>query len=261
MIAHPTQPVALTIAGSDSSGGAGIQADLKTFAVLEVTGTSAITAVTAQNMRGVSGIHAVPPQLIAQQIASVAEEFEIKAIKTGMLGNSATVEAVVEALADLRAPQSTTLVVDPVMVATSGAILMDSTGINAVRNGLLKVADLVTPNLNEAAILLDTLPATTEAEMAHQARALLATGALAVLLKGGHLGDASAPPKEASDVLVTDAEEQWFRAPFIVTDNTHGTGCTLSAAITAERAKGTPLATAVARGKAFVTDALKKGAV
>ena len=242
-------PVALTIAGSDSSGGAGIQADLKTFTVLGVYGASALTALTAQNTRGVAAIHAVPPRFVVQQIDAVAEDLKVSATKTGMLNDRSTVLAVAEAV---RRHDLHPLVVDPVMVATSGDLLLEPDAVAAVRDVLLPLADVVTPNLAEAARLLSTSPAKSEAEMEAQARALLTLGAKAVLIKGGH-GEGA----EAVDILVAvKAAPQRIAAPRVATHNTHGTGCTLSAAIAAYLASGAPLVEAVTRGKKFVYAAL-----
>jgi hydroxymethylpyrimidine/phosphomethylpyrimidine kinase len=246
-------PIALTIAGSDSSGGAGIQADLKTFTVLRVYGASALTALTAQNTRGVTAIHAVPPEFVAQQIDAVATDLKVGATKTGMLNDRATVLAVVEGV---RRHGLNPLVVDPVMVATSGDMLLEPDAVEAVRAALLPLADVITPNLAEAARLLGTSPAAGVAEMEAQARALLALGPKAVLLKGGHGKGA-----EAIDVLVTrDTAPVRLAMPRIDTPNTHGTGCTMSAAIAAYLAKGESMAAAVQAAKRFVHAALVAGA-
>jgi hydroxymethylpyrimidine/phosphomethylpyrimidine kinase len=242
-------PIALTIAGSDSSGGAGIQADLKTFTALGVYGASVITALTAQNTRGVSAIHAVPPKFVAQQIDAVAEDLSIGAIKTGMLNDRDTVLAVA---AGIRRHKLHPLVVDPVMVATSGDLLLAPDAIAAVRDALLPLADLITPNLAEAARLLDQPIAADEIDMRAQGDALLALGPKAVLIKGGH-----GTGTEASDILVLrDAPAERISLPRIDTLNTHGTGCTLSAAIAAFLARGEPIAAATAAGKQFVHAAI-----
>lgn len=247
------QPVALTIAGSDSSGGAGIQADLKTFTALGVYGASVVTALTAQNTRGVSGVLGVPSAFIVRQVEAVAADLDVRAVKTGMLGDAATVAAVAAILArHSLGPR----VVDPVMVATSGDVLLEHDAIEVVRHVLLPLADLATPNLDEAAKLLVRPVARTIAEVEAQAVSILALGPRAVLLKGGH-GDGD----QAVDVLVTAAGHKWHLAlPRIDTRNTHGTGCTLSAAIAAFLALGLPLDEAVRRGKAFVWQALTHGA-
>lgn len=242
-------PIALTIAGSDSSGGAGIQADLKTFTVLGVYGASVLTALTAQNTRGVTAIHSVPPQFVGAQIDAVAGDLRIAATKTGMLNDRDTVLAVVEAV---RRHGLAPLIVDPVMVATSGDLLLKADAVDAVRRALLPLADLITPNLAEAARLLDAPLARNEQEMEAQGRALLALGPKAVLVKGGH-GETA----EAVDILVAaDAPPVRLARPRIDTPNTHGTGCTLSAAIAAYLARGEERAAAVSLSKHFVHTAL-----
>ncbi len=222
--------VALTVAGSDPSGGAGIQADLKTFSALGVYGTAVLTALTAQNTRGVTGVHPVPAAFVAEQVATLLDDVTVHATKTGMLGTADVVLAVAAALAGRAAGP---VVVDPVMVATSGDRLVDDDAVVAVREVLLPVADLVTPNVPEAAALLDVLPARTADELPDQARALLELGPRAVLLKGGHLGGA-----ESVDVLATPDGILTFVRPRIATTATHGTGCTLSSAIAALLARG-----------------------
>lgn len=248
----PPVAIALTIAGSDSSGGAGIQADLKTFSALGVYGASVLTALTAQNTRGVTAVHAAPPSFITTQIEAVMDDLDVRAIKTGMLATRATVEAVVAGLSRWRALP---LVVDPVMVATSGDTLLDADAIESVRRVLIPCAEVITPNLPEAARLLDGPVARSEPEMAAQGRALLALGPRAVLIKGGH-GEGA----EAIDLLVDSTGVTRLARPRVATRNTHGTGCTLAAAIAALRAKGAPLHEAVARAKHFVWQALEAGA-
>jgi hydroxymethylpyrimidine/phosphomethylpyrimidine kinase len=246
-------PIALTIAGSDSSGGAGIQADLKTFTVLGVYGASVLTALTAQNTHGVEAILAVPSAFVTQQIDAVAGDLRIVAVKTGMLNDRATVLAVV---AGVRRHALRPLVVDPVMVATSGDMLLQPDAVDAVRRELIPLADIITPNLPEAARLLELPVAADEREMEAQAHALLALGAKAVLLKGGHGGG-----DEAVDLLVMrDAPPVRLGLPRIDTRNTHGTGCTLSAAIAAYLACGESLEQAVVLAKRFVHAALVAGA-
>ena len=247
-----TPPIALTIAGSDPSGGAGIQADLKTFTVLGVYGASVITALTAQNTRGVSGVYKVPAAFIAAQFDAVTSDLAIRALKTGMLGDEETVLTVAGLLSRSKLCP---VVVDPVMVATSGDMLLAPDAITAVRSQLIPLADLITPNVPEAATLLGVAHARTDAEMAEQARALLDFGCRAVLLKGGH-GDS----RDAIDYLVTLSGLQRLLRPRIATRNTHGTGCTLAAAITAGLAEGHGLDAAVARAKEFVWQALRSGA-
>jgi len=244
-------PIALTIAGSDSSGGAGIQADLKTFSAFGVYGASVITALTAQNTRGVTAVEPVTPAFVVAQIGAVLGDLEVGAIKTGMLANAAIVEAVAGAL---RGGERRPLVVDPVMVATSGDSLLSPDAVEAVRRELLPLATLLTPNLPEAARLLQTGEAASEAEAVAQARALRGLGSAAVLLKGGHGGGDT-----AVDILCDDGGIRRFARPRIDTPHTHGTGCTLSAAIAALLAQGAGLAEAVERAKTYVWQALEAG--
>jgi hydroxymethylpyrimidine/phosphomethylpyrimidine kinase len=245
-------PIALTIAGSDPSGGAGIQADLKSFSAYGVYGASVITALTAQNTTGVSGVFAVPSEFIAAQFHSVTSDLAVSAIKTGMLGDAETVELVAHLLAET---PGVPVVVDPVMVATSGDVLLAPDAIQSVRRDLIPRALLITPNIPEAAKLLDVPPARSEAEMFAQSEALMTFGCGAVLLKGGHVAGV-----DASDVLFDGTEHHVMRRPWIDTRNTHGTGCTLSAAIVANLALGLSLRDAVAAAKTFVWNALKSGA-
>jgi hydroxymethylpyrimidine/phosphomethylpyrimidine kinase len=241
-------PIAVTIAGSDSSGGAGIQADLKTFSALGVYGASVIAALTAQNTRGVQGIHDVPPEFVTQQIDSVFSDLSVGAVKIGMLSRPETIEAVADGLARHRARN---VVLDPVMVATSGDRLLAPEAIDALRKRLIPAALVITPNLPEAAALLDQAVARSEDEMRTQGERLLALGATAVLIKGGH-GEAP----ESVDILVERLGTTRLPAPRIATRNTHGTGCTLSSAIAAGLAKGLSLHDAVAAAKAYVTAAI-----
>ena len=243
-------PIALTIAGSDSSGGAGIQADLKTFAALGVYGASAITALTAQNTQGVDAVLVVPPDFVARQIRVVARDLDLRAVKIGMLATAEIIEAVAE---QLKALEGIPVVLDPVMVAASGDVLLDEDAIETLRTVLLPRATLITPNLPEAAKLLDQDEAKDESAMRAQAEALRALGAQAVLIKGGH---ADCP--EAVDILVDGEGELRLTAPRVATENTHGTGCTLSSAVAAELAKGASLREAVTRAKAYVTQALQR---
>jgi hydroxymethylpyrimidine/phosphomethylpyrimidine kinase len=238
--------VALTVAGSDSGGGAGIQADLKTFAALGVYGTCAITAVTAQNTLGVRGLHPLPPVVVAAQIAAVREDFSVAVAKLGMLAGAAIAEAAFPAL------EGVPIVYDPVMVASSGDPLIGEGFVDAIKSWLPRVA-LLTPNLAEAARLLGTEPAETEAQMVAQGRALLALGPEAVLMKGGHL------PGRAVDMLVTTSGARRFSAPRIDSRNLHGTGCVLSSAIAANMARGLDLADSVERAKAFTRRAIENG--
>jgi hydroxymethylpyrimidine/phosphomethylpyrimidine kinase len=252
MQAEPaTIPIALTIAGSDPSGGAGIQADLKTFTVFGVYGAAVVTALTAQNTRGVQAIETVSPAFIAAQMESVLSDLDVRAAKTGMLADGATVNAVAM---QLRAANGVPLIVDPVMVATSGDILLAPEAIATLKAELIPLAMLVMPNLPEAARLLDMPEAREELEMAEQGRAILALGAKAVLIKGGH---GNGP--EAVDILVREAGVERLASPRIDTPHTHGTGCTLSAAVTALLASGASLTDAVRLAKAFVWDGLVHG--
>jgi hydroxymethylpyrimidine/phosphomethylpyrimidine kinase len=247
MSARPAStPVALTIAGSDSSGGAGIQADLKTFCAFGVYGASVVTALTAQNTQRVVAIEAVSPQLVAAQLEAVLADLDIAAIKTGMLANASIVEVVARRL---RAGPPRPLVVDPVMVASSGGALLAEGGLAALRDMLLPLATLLTPNRPEAAVLLGTREATTEAEAVVQAKALRALGCRAVLVKGGHASG------EAVDILC-DGEIQRFARPRLASHHGHGSGCTLAAAIVALIAQGVGLAQAVERAKSYVWQAL-----
>ena len=240
-------PIALTIAGSDSGGGAGIQADLKTFQAFGVFGTSALTAVTVQNTRGVSGVHAIPVDVVQAQIAAVAEDLPPAACKTGMLATAELVRAVA---ASIRAHHLPNYVLDPVMVATSGDPLLAADAVRTIVEELLPLAALVTPNLPEAAILVGER-VDDEAGMRHAARALVEMGAGAALLKGGHLaGD------ELADVLYDGREWRVWRRPRIDTPHTHGTGCTLSAAVAAGLAHGRPLARAVDDALDYVARAI-----
>ncbi|MCZ8184837.1 MAG: bifunctional hydroxymethylpyrimidine kinase/phosphomethylpyrimidine kinase [Beijerinckiaceae bacterium] len=240
--------IALTIAGSDSGGGAGIQADLKTFSALGVYGASVITALTAQNTLGVQGIHDVPAEFVSRQIRSVLEDIPVNAVKIGMLSVPVTIEAVADSLA---AGYSGPVIVDPVMVAASGDPLLTEAAVATLVGRLLPRADLLTPNLHEAARLLGEPMAESVAAMEAQGRALLALGPRAVLMKGGHGSGA-----EAIDVLVTPAGLKAFAAPRIPSRNSHGTGCTLSSAIAAGLAKGQALEEAVGAAKAYVHAAI-----
>lgn len=244
--------VALTMAGSDPSGGAGIQADLKTFTVLGVYGASVITALTAQNTLGVTGVLAISPDFIGQQIDAVASDLNVAVVKTGMLGDTATVMAVTHGIAR---HGFKTVIVDPVMVATSGDVLLSPDAIDAVRLQLIPMASLITPNLHEAAKLLGTSVAVNVSQMEEQGRRLLDLGPGAVLIKGGH-----ATGDQAIDVLVTGKSLAHISAPRVETRNTHGTGCTLSAAIAAYMAQGVNLEEAIRNAKRFLTEALAAAA-
>ncbi|HEY6024589.1 MAG TPA: bifunctional hydroxymethylpyrimidine kinase/phosphomethylpyrimidine kinase [Pseudolabrys sp.] len=239
---------AVTIAGSDSSGGAGIQADLKTFAALGVYGASVITALTAQNTRGVSAIHDVPAGFITTQIDAVFSDLDIAAVKIGMLSQAAAIDVVAQGLDRHRAKN---VVLDPVMVATSGDRLLAPDAVEALRALLIPRALVITPNVPEAAALLERTPARSELEMEAQARALLELGARSVLIKGGH-GEGA----ESVDLLVDATSVTRFAATRIATRNTHGSGCTLSSAIAAGLARGLDLKTAARDAKSYVTAAI-----
>ena len=241
-------PIAVTIAGSDSGGGAGIQADLKTFSALGVYGASVITALTAQNTQGVSAIHDVPAHFVAAQIDAVFSDLNVNAVKIGMLSQLVVAATVA---AGLDRWKQTHVVLDPVMIATSGDRLLAPAAIEVIKRDLMPRALVITPNLHEAAALTEEPLARDEDEMRAQAEKLLAMGAQAVLIKGGH-----APWPEAVDLLVTPSAAARLTAEKVETENTHGTGCTLSAAIAAGLAKGHRLAEAVADAKSYVTQAI-----
>ena len=247
-VTQRSTPIAATVAGSDSSGGAGIQADLKTFAALGVYGASVITALTAQNTRGVAAIHDVPASFVTKQIDAVYSDLGVAATKIGMLARAEIVSAVADGLRRFGAAN---IVLDPVMVSTSGTRLASPDAAAAMKSELFPLALVVTPNLEEAAALLGEAVAADEAAMARQASSLMRLGAAAVLVKGGH-GAGS----ESVDILVDAAGVARFPAPRIATRNTHGTGCTLSSAIAAHLAKGLPLREAVSHAKAYLTGAL-----
>ena len=245
-------PRVLAIAGSDSGGGAGIQADLKTFSALGCYGMTAITALTAQNTLGVRAIHSVPAAMLRDQIDAVVEDIGVDAVKIGMLHSSGIVRTVADAI-DRHALRG--VVLDPVMMSTSGARLIDDDAQAVLVRELFRRAALVTPNLDEAALLVGR-PLASEADMEAAAHEMLAMGAPAVLLKGGHLAG-----ETVSDLLLQhDAQPRWMRAPRIATGNTHGTGCTLSSAIAAHLALGAELPQAVELARAFVREALAAGA-
>ena len=242
-------PKALTVAGSDSGGGAGIQADLKTFSAFRVFGMSVITAVTAQNSVGVTGVHNLPAEFVALQLDVVLDDFGADAVKLGMLSTAPIIRAVAERLA---AHGQTRVVLDPVMVAKSGAPLLQPDARAALLEVVLPLAEVVTPNLHEAAVLAD-MSVKTEIDMEEAARRIHARGPRHVLVKGGHLADS------ATDLLYDGHAFTRFPAPRLDSANTHGTGCTLSAAIAAALAHGTPLVAAVGEAKAYVTAAIREG--
>jgi hydroxymethylpyrimidine/phosphomethylpyrimidine kinase len=244
-----TIPIALTIAGTDPSGGAGIQADLKTFSALGAYGATVITALVAQNTMGVRSIHDVPPQFIAEQMASVFDDLDVKAVKIGMLSRPEVIETVA---AGLDRYEAKTVVLDPVMVAASGDRLLVPEAIEALRTLLIPKALIITPNMPEAAALLDAPLAENEADMIAQAETLMELGCRAVLVKGGHgLGPQSV------DILISDEGLSRFPARRVATQNTHGTGCTLSSAICAELAKGRSLTESVSAAKAYISAAIE----
>jgi hydroxymethylpyrimidine/phosphomethylpyrimidine kinase len=243
-----TIPIALTIAGSDSSGGAGIQADLKTFAAFGVYGASVITALTAQNTQGVTGIHQVPADFVTAQIDAVFGDLDVKAAKIGMVAERSVIDAIAAGLARW-SPRH--VVLDPVMVATSGDRLLAPDAIEALRSKLIPRAVLITPNLPEAAALLDEPVALSEAAIQGQGKRLLAMGCGAVLIKGGHGQGA-----ESIDYFITHDGVIALAAPRIATKNTHGTGCSLSSAIAAGLAKGDALETAVRSAKIWISAAI-----
>ncbi|HZB02425.1 MAG TPA: bifunctional hydroxymethylpyrimidine kinase/phosphomethylpyrimidine kinase [Actinomycetota bacterium] len=245
---RPPRPRALTIAGSDSGGGAGIQADLKTFSALGVFGMTAITAVTVQNTKGVARYEELPASIVADQIRAVAGDIGVDAAKTGMLASAPIVRAVAEAVEEMRIPN---LVVDPVFVSKHGHLLLEDDAVEALRRSILPLAALVTPNLPEAAGLSGRAVETRE-DMRRAADAILGLGASAVLVKGGHLQG-----PVASDLFADGGAEAWIEDERIDTAHTHGTGCTLSSAIAAHLAMGDALADAVRAGKAFVTEAIR----
>jgi hydroxymethylpyrimidine/phosphomethylpyrimidine kinase len=242
-------PVALTIAGSDPSGGAGIQADLKTFSALGAYGTSVITALTAQNTVGVTRVHVVPTDFVTQQLETLVADVRLDVIKIGMLANAEIVAAVRDFL--LRHDHVDHIVLDPVMVATSGDRLLDDDAIQAVRD-LLPLASIITPNIAEAAALLNTRPASTLPEMRRHAVALQESGARRVLIKGGHRDSG----QEAVDLLLDVDGEELLRGPRIDTVNTHGTGCTLSSALAALRPQRDSWLEAAMDAKSYLTAAL-----
>ena len=242
-------PKALTIAGSDSGGGAGIQADLKTFSAFRVFGMSVITAVTAQNSVGVTGVHNLPPAFVEQQIDAVLGDFGTDAVKVGMLSTSAIITAVANRL---KASPGAPIVLDPVMIAKSGAALLEPAAQSALVKEMLPLAEVVTPNLPEASALAG-MPVTTEAEMEEAARRILALGPRRVLVKGGHLAG------DATDILWDGRRLTRFPGPRLASSSTHGTGCTFSAAIAAGLARQQPLADAIREAKSYVTAAIREG--
>ncbi|MCX0246266.1 bifunctional hydroxymethylpyrimidine kinase/phosphomethylpyrimidine kinase [Streptomyces drozdowiczii] len=247
-ITTPVPPRVLTVAGSDSGGGAGIQADLKTMLALGTHGMSVLTAVTAQNSLGVQGAWELPPEAVRAQYRSVVDDIGVDAVKTGMLASAPLVETVAELLADTAAP----VVVDPVGVSKHGDPLLAADALESVRTKLLPVATVATPNLDEVAQLTG-IAVTDEAGMRRAAAALLAFGPRWVVVKGGHL------PGEPVDLLTDGSEEHWLRAPRHDNRHTHGTGCTLASAIASHLARGADVPGAVRAAKAYVTGAIEAG--
>lgn len=249
-------PCALSIAGSDSGGGAGVQADLKVFSAREVYGATVITALTAQNTQEVRAIHTVPSSFIEAQMRAVFDDIKVHAVKIGMLGNSETIETVAKVLSEYK-PEH--IIVDPVMVAKSGDKLLESSAITAMKETLLPLSTLITPNLPEAHVLLEDeesdieiKPPFSQASMPLMAKQLLSIGAKAVLVKGGHLDSG----EKSADLYMDSKGFSWFSAERVNTTNTHGTGCSLSSAITAELAKQVPLIDAVKRAKQYIHKAI-----
>lgn len=242
--------IAVTIAGSDSGGGAGIQADLKSFSANGVYGASVLTALTAQNTLGVTGIHDVPPEFVRAQMDAVFSDLDVKATKIGMLSR---VDIIEEVAAGLRKHETGPVVLDPVMVAASGDPLLEANAVAGLMAHLVPLADVITPNLHEAARMLETGPAEAPSDMSTQAQGLLDLGAQAVLLKGGH----GAGAKSADLFLDRTGASFWLSEDRIDTQNTHGTGCTLSSAIAACLAKGASLETAVRNAKAYIQAAIE----
>jgi hydroxymethylpyrimidine/phosphomethylpyrimidine kinase len=250
-----TPRVVLTIAGSDSSGGAGLEADLRTFAALGVHGAVAVSAVTAQNTVGVTAVLAVEPEMVRAQVAAVVQDLDVAAVKTGMLARPATVREVARLAAEGALPH---LVVDPVLVSSTGHLLMEEGGVDAYRDALFAHAAVVTPNLREAGVLLgvDVDDLGTLEAMADAAVALLGTGARCVVVKGGHLLGGTATETRAPDVVATADGTTTLDGARVTTRNDHGTGCSLAAAIAVGLAEGLAPLDAVRRAKAFVATAL-----
>ncbi|MFD1198410.1 bifunctional hydroxymethylpyrimidine kinase/phosphomethylpyrimidine kinase [Brucella gallinifaecis] len=242
-------PICVTIAGSDSGGGAGIQADLKSFSALNVYGASVITAITAQNTLAVKAVHDVPPEIVGAQIDAVFSDLNVASVKIGMVSVPETILAIAKGLAHFSGP----VVLDPVMVAKSGDRLLSETAISTLRNSLLPLASLLTPNRPEAACLLNCAVAHNDDEVEEQGRALLELGAKAVLMKGGH-----AEGDTCTDLLIRrDLPTLRLEAPRIYTKNTHGTGCTLSSAIAAGLGKGLSLQQALHDAHAYLQAAIR----
>ncbi|MEP0522360.1 MAG: bifunctional hydroxymethylpyrimidine kinase/phosphomethylpyrimidine kinase [Hyphomicrobiales bacterium] len=249
MNSHKT-PIAMTIAGSDSGGGAGIQADLKAMSAIGTYGASVLTALTAQNTLGVTAIHDVPPDFITAQLDAVYDDLDVDATKIGMLSQPAVIEAVADGLVKYKVKN---IVLDPVMVTTSGNLLLARDAVESLKSVLIPLAQVITPNLFEAAELLNCEVAQTRTDMERQASALLDMGAQSVLLKGGHFDEPT-----AEDLFVSKSQGRWYSAPRIQTDNTHGTGCTLSSAIAAYLAQGEHMTHAIDAAKVYLSQAIEK---
>jgi hydroxymethylpyrimidine/phosphomethylpyrimidine kinase len=249
-VPHQRTLIALSIGGSDSGGGAGIQADLKTFLALQVHGCSAITCVTAQNTCGVNRVDGLTPEALSAQIEAVMSDLPVAALKTGMLLNRPLIEATAATLRHLRIPR----LIDPVMVSRAGSVLLESEAIEAYKQTLLPLAELITPNIHEAR-LLSGLSVEGAADIERAAAALLVLGPQAVLIKGGGLAEL----RGCDYLLQKGGSGQWLRHPPVTTRHSHGSGCTLGAAITALRAKGLPLLEAVEQAKRFVERGLRFG--
>ncbi len=243
--------IAVTIAGSDSGGGAGIQADLKAFSARGVYGASVITALTAQNTKGVTGIHDVPPAFVAEQMDAVFSDLKVDAVKIGMLSQPEIIDVIAHKLAEYDVKR---IVLDPVMVATSGDVLLQNSAVAVLKQKLFPIAALITPNIQEAAYLLGQPVARSREGIHRQALLLLDIGANGVLLKGGHGSDDT-----CDDLFLSHDAERWYTAPRFDTKNTHGTGCTLSSAIAAELAKGSGLRDAIGEAKAYISQAIRAG--
>lgn len=244
----------LSVAGSDPSGGAGIQADLKTFTARGTYGMAVLTSLTAQNTQGVSGVFPVPAEFVTQQLDMIFSDVLVDAVKIGMIVNAEIADAVARVLKQQRIKQpDLAIVLDPVMIAKGGAALLDPQAVDSLTFKLLPLATLLTPNLPEAGALLRTPAAETRDQMVQQGQTLLAKGCKAVLMKGGHMAGDNCP-----DLLLTGQEIQWFEGLRIDTPNTHGTGCTLSSALAAELAKGQSLPDAIREAKAYLARAIAK---
>lgn len=253
-------PIALTIAGSDSGGGAGIQADIKSFSANGVYGASVITAITAQNTIAVTAIHDVPSDIITAQLDAVFDDLNVAAVKIGMLSQSSTINAVANVLKKQKAKNNKiNIVLDPVMTTTTGHTLISQDAIETLKQTLLPLATLLTPNLYETALLNGASIPVTKDDMLSQAQGILKLGAQAVLVKGGHNSD-NAKSKQSTDLLLSSHDEalieEWFSDKWIETNNSHGTGCSLSSAITANLAKGEKLSLAIKNAKTWLTGAI-----